>query len=146
MEYRNDLWSYTPGDPGPAARRLAATAALFAVLGHVFPVWLKFKGGKGVATALGVFIFIFPKAIPISLGIFIIVVAVTRYVSLGSVLAAIAFPVAAWFLYRPDWVSLLLVTVVSVSIIGKHHANIGRLLAGTESRLGSSKTPQEKQA
>src|SRR5260370_26143305 len=106
MAYRNDLWSYNPGDPGPAARRLAATAALFAVLGHLFPVWLKFKGGKGVATALGVFIFIFPKAIPISLGIFIIVVAVTRYVSLGSVLAAIAFPVAAWFLYRPDWVSL----------------------------------------
>jgi acyl phosphate:glycerol-3-phosphate acyltransferase len=146
VAYRNDPWPETDR-PGPAAYQLAATAALFAVLGHVFPVWLKFKGGKGVATALGVFILIFPQAVPVSLGIFIIVVALTRYVSLGSILAAFSFPIAAWFLYHPDWVSLLLVALTAALITGKHHANIGRLLAGTESRFGSKKaSTAEKQA
>jgi glycerol-3-phosphate acyltransferase PlsY len=127
--------------------RLMATAALFAVIGHIFPVWLKFKGGKGVATALGVFVLLFPKAIPVSLAIFILVVALTRYVSLGSILATISFPVAAWFLYHPDWMSLLLVAITGALIIGKHHANIGRLMAGTENRLGGKKTSAaERQA
>jgi len=146
VAYRNDPWPET-GRPGPAAYQLAATAALFAVLGHVFPVWLKFKGGKGVATALGVFVLLFPKAIPISLLIFIVVVALTRYVSLGSILATISFPIATWLLYRPDWVSQLLVAITGALIIGKHRANIGRLLAGTESRFGSKRTSTaEKQA
>ncbi len=126
--------------------RLMATAALFAVLGHLFPVWLKFKGGKGVATALGVFVMLFPVAVPVSLVIFIVVVAATRYVSLGSILATLSFPIAAWLLYRPDRVSLLLVVVTGALITGKHHANIGRLMAGTEGRFGSSKPPQEKKA
>jgi glycerol-3-phosphate acyltransferase PlsY len=120
--------------------RLMATAALFAVLGHVFPVWLKFKGGKGVATALGVFALLFPKAVLVSLAVFIIVVVVTRYVSLGSVLAALSFPAAAYFFYHPDWTSLALAAAVSVAVILKHHQNIRRLLAGTESRFGSKKT------
>jgi acyl phosphate:glycerol-3-phosphate acyltransferase len=126
--------------PCVPALHLMATAALFAVAGHIFPVWLKFKGGKGVATALGVFVLLFPKAIPVSLAIFILVVALTRYVSLGSILATISFPVAAWFLYHPDWISLLPVVIVGALIIGKHHANIRRLMAGTENRLGGKKT------
>ena len=74
-------------------------------------------------------------------------VATTRYVSLGSILATITFPIAAWFIYHPDWISLLLVGLVAVVIIGKHHANIGRLLAGTESRFGGKKSsPAEKEA
>src|SRR5262249_22111364 len=119
---------------------------LFAVAGHIFPVWLKFKGGKGVATALGVFLFLFPYAIPIALAIFIIVVAATRYVSLGSILATIAFPFIAWFLYRPDWITILLVVLVAILIIGKHRPNIARLIAGTESRFGSSKAAKENHA
>ncbi|HKF22934.1 MAG TPA: glycerol-3-phosphate 1-O-acyltransferase PlsY [Candidatus Angelobacter sp.] len=119
--------------------RPAATAALFAVLGHMFPVWLKFKGGKGVATALGVFVVLFPKAVLVSLAIFILVVALTRYISLGSILATIAFPIAAWFFYQTHYLSLLLVAITAALIIGKHHANIGRLLAGTESRFGGKK-------
>jgi len=127
--------------------QLMATAALAAVLGHVFPVWLKFKGGKGVATALGVFCVLFPKAILVALAIFILVVLVTRYVSLGSILGAIAFPVAAIFLQNTDWLSLLLASGVSLIIVLKHHQNIRRLLAGTESRFGSDKTAvaEEKQ-
>jgi len=120
--------------------RLMATAALLAVLGHVFPVWLRFKGGKGVATALGVFCVLFPKAILVALAIFILVVAVTRYVSLGSILGAIAFPVAAYFMQNADWLSLLLASGVSLIIIVKHHQNIARLLGGTEHRFGAGKT------
>ncbi|MGB9123644.1 MAG: glycerol-3-phosphate 1-O-acyltransferase PlsY [Candidatus Angelobacter sp.] len=132
--------------PCAPALRLMALAALGAVLGHVFPVWLRFKGGKGVATALGVFCVLFPKAILLALAIFILVVAITRYVSLGSILGAIAFPVAAYFMQNADWLSLLLASGVSVIIILKHHQNISRLLAGTENRFGGSK-PQvaEKQ-
>lgn len=144
LAYTNDLCPINT--PCVAARNVAATAALFAVLGHVFPVWLRFKGGKGVATALGVFCVLFPKAILVALAIFILVVAITRYVSLGSILGAIAFPVAAYFMQNADWLSLLLASGVSLIIILKHHQNIGRLLTGTENRFGGSK-PQvaEKQ-
>jgi acyl phosphate:glycerol-3-phosphate acyltransferase len=120
--------------------RLMATAALAAVLGHVFPIWLRFKGGKGVATALGVFCVLFPKAILVALAIFILVVAITRYVSLGSILAASAFPVAAYFMQNADWLSLLLASGISLIIVIKHHQNIGRLMAGTESRFGAGKS------
>ncbi len=132
------------GPPSPLP--LMATAALAAVLGHVFPVWLRFKGGKGVATALGVFMVLFPKAILVALAIFILVVVVTRYVSLGSILGAIAFPIAAYFLQPTDWVSLVLASTVSLIVIVKHRENIRRLLAGNENRFGSGKPAEEKQA
>jgi len=122
-------------------------AALAAVAGHVFPMWLKFKGGKGVATALGVFILLFPKALLVSLAIFILTVAATRYVSLGSILGAIAFPIGAYFIEHPEWQALLPTCVIAAMIVAKHHQNIRRLLAGTENRFGSPKTPAaEKQA
>jgi glycerol-3-phosphate acyltransferase PlsY len=132
--------------PCAPALRLMSLAAICAVLGHVFPVWLRFKGGKGVATALGAFCVLFPKVILVSLVIFILVVAITRYVSLGSILGAIAFPVAAYFMQNADWLSLFLASGVSLIIVLKHHQNISRLLAGTENRFGGSK-PQvaEKQ-
>jgi glycerol-3-phosphate acyltransferase PlsY len=120
--------------------RLMALAALFAVLGHIFPVWLKFKGGKGVATALGVFAVLFPQAVLVSLGLFIIALVASRYVSLGSILAAVSFPVAAYFLYHPDWTSLLFVGTVSAIVVVKHHQNIRRILAGNENRLGGGKS------
>jgi acyl phosphate:glycerol-3-phosphate acyltransferase len=132
--------------PCAPALRLMSLAALCAVLGHVFPIWLRFKGGKGVATALGVFCVLFPKAILIALAIFILVVVITRYVSLGSILGAVAFPIAAYFLQNADWLSLILASGVSLIVILKHRQNIGRLLAGTESRFGAGKSPvAEKQ-
>jgi len=131
---------------GFSALQLMATAALAAVVGHVFPVWLRFKGGKGVATALGVFMVLFPNAILLALAIFILIVIVTRYVSLGSVLGAIAFPIAAYFLQPTDWVSLALASTVSLIVIIKHRENIRRLLAGNENRFGSGKSVEEKQA
>jgi glycerol-3-phosphate acyltransferase PlsY len=123
------------------ATRLMAAAALAAVLGHIFPVWLKFQGGKGVAVAVGAFGLLFPKALLIALLLFVLVVAVTRYVSLGSILAAMIFPVAAHFVEHAKLPSVLLVSVVGALIVLKHSQNIRRLLAGNESRFGSKKSP-----
>jgi len=139
--------NYCSDGPCVESTRLMAVAALAAVLGHIFPVWLRFKGGKGVATALGVFLVLFPKAVLVSLAVFILVVVFTRFVSLGSILAAITFPVAAYFLSTTDWEALSPACAISLIIVLKHHANIGRLLAGSENRLGSPKPPAaEKQA
>ena len=115
----------------------ASLAALCAILGHVFPVWLKFRGGKGVATAVGAFVGMAPRAMLVVLAIFLIVVAIFRYVSLGSIVASAVFPVLAFFLYRRQSSPAALAVMLGASllIIFKHRANIRRLLNGTENRL-----------
>lgn len=120
----------------------AALAALCAILGHVFPVWLKFRGGKGVATAVGAFLGLAPRAVLVVLAIFLIIVAIFRYVSLGSMVASAVFPVLAYFLYRgtSTVADLLVMFAASLLIILKHKANIRRLLNGTENRLQFHKT------
>jgi len=125
----------------PAEQRyvLMSLAALFAVIGHVFPLWLKFRGGKGVATALGSFALISPGGVLVSALVFLIVVEGFRYVSLGSIAAVAAFPFAVWA-FHESWISrpaLALMSLASVLIIAKHHANIRRLMKGTENRFGS---------
>jgi acyl phosphate:glycerol-3-phosphate acyltransferase len=126
---------------GPPALELGALGALFAVVGHVFPVWLKFRGGKGVATGLGAFALIAPKAVLISAGIFIAVVVISRYVSLGSIVAVGVFPFVAWrigqFYLSPT--SLALISLASLLILVKHRDNLRRLWAGTESRVGGKR-------
>jgi acyl phosphate:glycerol-3-phosphate acyltransferase len=119
----------------------AGLAALFAVIGHMYPVWLKFKGGKGVATALGVYLALAPKAIVVSIIVFFLVFAVTRYVSLGSILASLAFPVAFWYFHRADSTPavLLMICAIQALIIWKHADNIRRLASGTESKFGAKK-------
>lgn len=116
---------------------IASVAAVFAILGHVFPVWLKFKGGKGVATGVGAFIALAPKAVLIVLLIFVVIVAAFRYISLGSIVATAAFPLFAWLLYRYQASPAVFAAMVCASalIIAKHHENIRRLLAGTEHRF-----------
>jgi glycerol-3-phosphate acyltransferase PlsY len=123
----------------PAYATWAALAALFAVIGHVFPVWLKFHGGKGVATGLGAFLMISPKAVLLSAALFFILVIVFRYVSLGSIVAVASFPNLALALreYGNTPEALVLMALTSALIIIKHQANIRRLLAGTENRFGS---------
>lgn len=118
-----------------------ALAAAFAILGHIFPVWLKFKGGKGVATGVGSFLALAPKAVLVVLLIFAAIVGVSRYVSLGSIVATAAFPVFALLFYRGNITPAFVITTLGAAalIIAKHHQNIRRLLAGTENRFGSKK-------
>lgn len=120
-------------------RDVEALAALFAVIGHMFPVWLGFRGGKGVATGFGVFLVAAPWAALSAIGVFAVILAITRFVSLSSIVAAASFPVFAWFMvtgYRPPFFMAVQI-VVALLIILKHHQNIRRLLSGTEHRLGA---------
>jgi glycerol-3-phosphate acyltransferase PlsY len=116
---------------------LMTTAALFAVLGHLFPAWLKFRGGKGVATSLGAFAMLTPKTILCLVGLFLLLAVAFRYVSLGSIAVAAAFPLLAWALgeYRQP-LEVAIMAAVSALVIWRHRPNIGRLAAGTESKLG----------
>jgi acyl phosphate:glycerol-3-phosphate acyltransferase len=116
----------------PSAAALAGTAAF---LGHLYPVFLKFQGGKGVATALGVFVGLAPLATLVLIVIFAAVVLASRIVSLSSMVAALAGPVALWFFSYPPAVVGLSALIASMIIL-RHRANLRRLLAGTEPRFG----------
>ena len=128
---------------GPLVAELAAIAATYAVVGHVYPVWLLGKGGKGVATALGVFMALAPMSALCATAVFLLVFLLFRYVSLASIASAVSFPLFVWLwgglLHRADWNLALLASalVVPAIILGKHAANIDRLLKGTEYRFGS---------
>lgn len=127
---------------------IIGAAALAAILGHVFPIFLSFKGGKGVATGVGVFLAIMPEAVLAVLVIFVIVVWVWRYISLGSIIATAAFPLFAYLLgHRVLPLPILYATVVCAAlIVAKHHENIRRLLQGNENRFtgfsGHSSAPK----
>ena len=119
-----------------------ALAALVAVLGHVFPVWLRFRGGKGVATGFGVFLAATPLAALAAISVFFLVLAISRYVSLASILGAASFPLFAIFLVHGDRPPIFIAVEIAVAliIIVKHYQNIRRLIAGTESRFGKKKS------
>jgi acyl phosphate:glycerol-3-phosphate acyltransferase len=121
----------------PAKPILAVVAALFAIIGHMFPLWLHFRGGKGVATALGSFILLAPRSVLAAAIIFAAIVAASRYVSLGSIIAVILFPALAWQLdsHHDNWQGIALMAVASLLILIKHQGNIHRLRSGTESRF-----------
>lgn len=127
-------WIPLTGNP-----RWIACASIAAILGHCFPVWLKFHGGKGVATGVGVFIALAPVQVALVLLIFAIFVAIWRYISLGSIVATAAFPVLLYFMKHPPLPIVLGAAGGALIIISMHHANIGRLLAGTENKVGKKK-------
>ncbi len=117
---------------------VVSLAALAAVLGHLFPVYLGFKGGKGVATACGVFLVLSPLATLICAVVFALIVLVTRYVSLGSMYSAITMPLALALL--PGKLEFAPVSfLIALLIVFRHRANIKRLKEGTENRLGKAK-------
>jgi len=133
--------------PNPAAFDIAAAAAIAAVVGHCFPIWLAFKGGKGVATALGVFLALTPRSglgiLLVFLGIFLL----TRYVSLASIAGAASFPLFGFY-FVPQRTPIVLCgfLLIPLIVIVLHHANIVRLLRGTESRLSSRTDPGKASA
>lgn len=126
---------------GPYADWLAAAAGIAAIAGHIFPVWLGFRGGKGVATGVGVFVVLAPVALLCAGVLFIAIVVSTRYVSLGSMIAAVTVPLFVWLqavFVEPvaDLRPLLAAASVGAALIlFAHRGNIGRLARGTESRI-----------
>ncbi len=112
-----------------------AVAGVAAVVGHIYPVWLRFRGGKGVATACGVFSVLTPPAIPIALAVFTATVWLTRYVSAGSILATVLLPPAAYATGSPAPV-VVAASGIAVLIVFRHRSNLARLRSGTERRVG----------
>jgi glycerol-3-phosphate acyltransferase PlsY len=129
---------------GGVVSTLAIAAAVAAVVGHIFTIWLGFKGGKGIATALGVFIALAPMVALGSFVIFALVFVISRFVSLASIAAAASIPLLALWLV-PQHTSALLLGLSTISLLSiiKHHANITRLLNGTESKFSSKKKVDE---
>jgi acyl phosphate:glycerol-3-phosphate acyltransferase len=117
---------------------VACLMGLAAFLGHLFPVYLGFKGGKGVATALGVFLYLSPIVILIEVIIFAFAVGVWKYVSLGSIIAAVSMPLLLLMIAFPKPIVLLSI-IFAILIIIKHRSNIQRLMSGTENKFGSKK-------
>lgn len=134
-------WPFAAGPAAWESREFwLALAGLIAVLAHMFPVWLRFRGGKGVATAAGVFLAFDPIVIAGALLVFAIVLLAFRYVSLASILTAASIPVLIRFLSAdaPFWRIVISIGIV-IAVIAKHHSNISRLVAGTERKLGQKK-------
>jgi glycerol-3-phosphate acyltransferase PlsY len=109
-----------------------AAAMFAAVLGHCYPVWLKFKGGKGVATCFGAFLVIAPLSALAALALWVVVLLVSRWVALASMVASASFPLILKLIDRPDMVTLVSVSAVAVIIILRHSSNIRGILTGTE--------------
>ena len=137
------LLVHGPEPDSPIVQILSITSAAGCIIGHSFPVWLKFKGGKGVATSLGVMIGLMPLASLIAFALWAVVFKVSGYVSLASIVAAVALPtivgvgnVSGWsYGWPPFWFAL----VAGLLVIIRHKSNIARLRAGTESRFGKKK-------
>lgn len=122
-----------------ASQRVAAACGVAAVVGHVYSIFVRFRGGKGVATAAGVMLGLAPLAIAVLLIVWAAVVFGTGYVSLGSVVAASLLPLAVWLLHPGARELLPVVALVAAGVVWLHRANIRRLLAGTENRFGRRK-------
>lgn len=134
-------WAIVLAGPSPHAVWIVTAAAIAVIVGHIFPVWLGFRGGKGVATAVGVFLMLAPVALLCAGMLFFAIVMFTRYVSLGSIVGAAAIPLFVWLqsvFVTPvaDVRPLLTATIVGAAlIIFAHRGNIGRLVQGTESQI-----------
>jgi glycerol-3-phosphate acyltransferase PlsY len=119
---------------------LQIVCCICVIAGHNWTCWLKFKGGKGIATSAGALLAFLPLPLLCALGVWLVVFAVWRYVSLASICAATTIPIATWLIEKS--ISLLIFTaIIGAVAIYKHKANIQRLMAGTENRMGRRRTP-----
>ncbi len=124
----------SPGDAAPAAAGLAA------IVGHIYPVWLRFRGGKGVATACGVFSVLTPAALGPAVALFVATVWFSRYVSLGSVVASVALGPAVYAMHAPA-AFVASAAAAALVIVFRHRSNLARLAGGTERRIGQRVRP-----
>lgn len=134
-------WPFETGMmPWQSREMWVALAGLIGVIGHMFPIWLHFHGGKGVATATGVFLALDPIVIAGAILVFAIVLVASRYVSLASIISAASIPILFRYLSRgaPFW-HIVISIGIAIAVILKHHSNIARLVAGTERKLGQRK-------
>jgi glycerol-3-phosphate acyltransferase PlsY len=127
-----------------SAPALVGAAAFFVMLGHCYPVWLRFQGGKGVATSAGAMGALAPPAMALTLLVFLIAVAWKRYVSLGSIAAAGSFPLLVWVTQRLGWEDrdpwlLAAAALIGLFVVWKHRANLARIRQGIEPRLGEGR-------
>lgn len=133
------LWLWRLAGDWPPAPYAPILAGVAAVLGHTFPIWLRFKGGKGVATSAGLVAGLMWLPFVAAFGVFVLTVALSRYISLGSILASVALVVAAVALlpdpFGRNWPLVAVAALLSLLIIVRHRANIARIRAGTENRF-----------
>jgi len=141
--HASGLFRYFRDEPFELQARFYAIAGIFAVLGHNYTCWLRFKGGKGIATSAGVFLALAPLALGIALGVWAIVFALGRYVSVASIAAAVALPAAVWILPPRNVLLGLMTTALGLLAIIKHKGNIERLFNGTERRFGEKPATPE---
>lgn len=129
-----------PGNPLHSLEMWIALAGLIAVLGHMFPLWLRFHGGKGVATAAGAFLALDPLAVAAGAIVFAIVILATRFVSLASIVSTASVPLFIRFLVNdaPFW-RIIISILIAIAVITKHHSNISRLTQGSERKMGEPK-------
>ena len=132
-------WAAPGADPR-TREWFALCAGVAAILGHNYTCWLRFKGGKGVATSAGVLVALVPWSLLIILGLWIVVFALSRFVSLASICAAAVLPIAVW-LTGESVTMIIVMTALAVMAIGKHRANITRLISGTENRISLRRSP-----
>jgi glycerol-3-phosphate acyltransferase PlsY len=125
------------------AELLRIAGGLFAILGHNYTCWLRFKGGKGIATSAGVVLALLPAAFGVSLLVWIVMFAVTRYVSVASIIGSFVLPFAAWYFGRSTRMTVV-AAIIGTLAIYKHRSNIQRLLNGTENRFGAKKQEEAK--
>jgi acyl phosphate:glycerol-3-phosphate acyltransferase len=136
--------SFPTPEAADRATLTIALAAMAVVVGHMFPVWLRFQGGKGVATAAGVFLALDLRAFALAMVVFLLVEIFTRYVALASMLAAATMPLVLRFVERESFWIVVSSVVISIAIILKHHSNIARLARGTEHKYPRSWRPGGK--
>jgi glycerol-3-phosphate acyltransferase PlsY len=139
IPHYSGLFRYFHDTPVEFQMRFYLVAGIFAVLGHNYTCWLKFKGGKGIATTAGVYLALAPWALLVALVVFILTVAWTRYMSVGSISGAVALPVTVWAIPPHNLLLGIVTTALGALAIYKHKSNIQRLLAGTENRFGQKK-------
>ena len=123
--------------------QLGIIAGICAVLGHNYTCWLKFKGGKGIATTAGVYLALAPWAVLVALVVFILAVLLTKYVSVGSIAAAVALPATVWIMTPRNLLLGIVTTALGALAIYKHKSNLQRIRAGTENRLGKKTSTTE---